>query len=101
MGNQEQEPRDSTKKGAATATSSSRSFRISLQEMSDARTENLRDGGQLYAFMEHFVIKNCVISLLKSSCCHFFFFFQKFLADYGLIWVGNTNCSKYPETIAK
>ncbi|XP_043528951.1 UBX domain-containing protein 11-like isoform X2 [Frieseomelitta varia] len=25
---------------------------------------------------------------------------EKFLADYGLVWVGNTNCSKYPETIA-
>lgn len=45
MGGQEQEPRDTAKKGAAAATSRSRSFRISLQEMSDARTENLRDGG--------------------------------------------------------
>lgn len=45
LGDQEQEPGEFAKEGAATATSSSRPVGISLQKMSDARTENLRDGG--------------------------------------------------------
>lgn len=45
LGDQEQKPGEFAKEGAATATSSSRPVGISLQKVSDARAENLRDGG--------------------------------------------------------
>lgn len=63
--------------------------------------ENLRIAGKISKIRKTF-LKEKVWFISHNHSKFYIRISQKFLADYGLIWVGNsTNSPKYPETILK
>ncbi|XP_031364647.1 UBX domain-containing protein 11-like isoform X1 [Apis dorsata] len=90
----------SSRFSSSTAIEISNSLQIKDWEIKNKNQESLRKKEQqqqrVQADQSEYLYRRCL--MLEQRI----FEMEKFLADYGLIWVGNsTNSPKYPETILK